>query len=287
MFVKANTLGEIKHYFNDQLSDLYSSNEIKLIIKELSINRFKINQVDYISSSEMRLSESDLLFYHNALKRLRNQEPFQYVLGETWFYDLNLKIDSRALIPRPETEELVDWIVKDFSQVERPVIMDLCSGSGCIALALKSGLKDSKVVASEYSRDAISLIEENKTRTNLEIQIEEMDVLKSDAYSVFSEESFDCWVSNPPYIPEQDKALMASNVLEHEPHIALFVDDSDPLIFYREIGLNALKYLKEEGLDHDKKQYARNRWSTVAGCRYHPGVSRTNEGACRLQGEPG
>ena len=247
MFVKSNVLSEIKLYFNKELSNLYSSSELRLIIKELTIQRFEISTSEYMSFSNTKLSESDLLFYRSALKRLKNEEPFQYILGETWFYDLNLKVDPRALIPRPETEELVDWVNNDLKTLQSPVVMDLCSGSGCIALALKSNLSVSEIVATEFSQGALSLIEENKIKTGLDIEVAPMQVLKNEQYLSFKKESFDCWVANPPYIPEKEKALMAPNVLEHEPHMALFVEDNDPLIFYRVIAENAMIYLKEGG----------------------------------------
>ena len=248
MFVQANSLEEIKRYFNSELSNLYTESEVKLIIKELTIKRLNISPVDFVLVLRERLSESDLLFYHDALKRLRKQEPFQYILGEVWFYDLNLKIDSRALIPRPETEELVDWIKTDLKNHSQPTIMDLCSGSGCIALALKSLMLESNCSAAEYSEDALSLLRENTKRTNLSLDISKMDVLNEDDYSYLAPNSFDCWVSNPPYIPTREKSLMAPNVLKHEPLMALFVADEDPLIFYRVIAEKALVYLKKEGV---------------------------------------
>ena len=248
MFVQANSLEEIKRYFNSELSNLYTESEIKLIIKELTIKRLNISPVDFVLVLRERLSESDLLFYHDALKRLRKQEPFQYILGEVWFYDLNLKIDSRALIPRPETEELVDWIKTDLKNHSQPTIMDLCSGSGCIALALKSLMLESNCSAAEYSEDALSLLRENTKRTNLSLDISKMDVLNEDDYSCLVPNSFDCWVSNPPYIPTREKSLMAPNVLKYEPLMALFVADEDPLIFYRVIAEKALVYLKKEGV---------------------------------------
>ena len=248
MFVQANSLEEIKRYFNSELSNLYTESEVKLIIKELTIKRLNISPVDFVLVLRERLSESDLLFYHDALKRLRKQEPFQYILGEVWFYDLNLKIDSRALIPRPETEELVDWIKTDLKNHSQPTIMDLCSGSGCIALALKSLMLESNCSAAEYSEDALSLLRENTKRTNLSLDISKMDVLNEDDYSCLVPNSFDCWVSNPPYIPTREKSLMAPNVLKYEPLMALFVADEDPLIFYRVIAEKALVYLKKEGV---------------------------------------
>jgi len=126
-------------------------------------------------------------------------------------------------------------------------MMDLCAGSGCISFGLKSILRDSRVVAVELSKEAISLIEENKLETKLSIDIVEGDVLKPESFSSFEKESFDCWVSNPPYIPSKDKAKMHKNVLDFEPGMALFVENELPLVFYKEIAESAKEYLKESG----------------------------------------
>lgn len=232
MFVQGNRLNDIRRYFKKELSEKYSDSELKLILKTLYNKRFNGSDADYILAMGMRLSESDLLFFHNALKRLRADEPFQYVIGETEFYGLILKSDKRALIPRPETEELVDWILT--SEHAKDSIIDLCSGSGCIALALKSNLPESDVVAVEYSSSAIELIRENCELTGLELQLVEADILEGNNYR-YLETKVDVIVSNPPYIPVLDKKLMERNVLDFEPEMALFVDDEDPLIFYRSI----------------------------------------------------
>jgi len=171
----------------------------------------------------------------------------RFVLGEVEFYGLILKSDGRALVPRPETEELVDWVVNECLGESNLNIMDLCAGSGCIAFGLKSVLKDVKVIAVELSKKAITLIEENKMETKLSIDILEADVLKRDSFLQFEKASFDCWVSNPPYIPNKDKAMIHQNVLDFEPGMALFVEDELPLVFYTEIAKNANEYLKEGG----------------------------------------
>ena len=247
MFVSSNRLSDIKSYYHSKLASLFSENEINLMVKYFSLKRLKISSLDYLSSSPILLSESDLLYFNFALKRLLKNEPFQYILGDVEFYGLELNCDSRALIPRPETEELVDWILTTLDRNTELKGTDLCSGSGCIALALKSKLSNAEIVAAELSEDAIALIEENCRKTNLEILTEKMNVLSANDYSIFKTNSFDFWVSNPPYIPNKEKELMAENVLGFEPHMALFVEDSDPLIFYKEITKQAVKYLKEGG----------------------------------------
>lgn len=247
MFVPSNRLSDIKVYYQSKLSTIFSENEINLMVKYLAIKRLNLSALDYINSSNKLLSESDLLYFNFALKRLLKNEPFQYILGDVEFYGLELNCDQRALIPRPETEELVDWVLETLDEQLFLEIADLCSGSGCIALALKSKLPNSEIIAAEISEDAIALIEENCLKTKLRIIPNKMDVLDAQSYSNFDPNSFDCWVSNPPYIPNKEKTLMAENVLDFEPHIALFVEDDDSLIFYREITVKAKKYLKNNG----------------------------------------
>ena len=246
MFVQSNSLRKMKDYFHGELKN-YSNSEVNLIVKSFTCKCLNISESDYLISDDMLLSESDLLYFKSCLKRLKNNEPFQYILGSVEFYGLELNIDYRALIPRPETEELVDWVVSSFNGKQNLVFLDLCAGSGCIPLALKSAFKYAEVFVAEFSKEAISLMNENAALTGLEIQIKEMDVLDYEHYRIFKENSFDCWVSNPPYIPITEKAFMEKNVLEHEPHIALFIDDADPFIFYRAIAFQATKFLKDQG----------------------------------------
>jgi len=212
MFVEKNDLASLKKYFSNKLID-FSPSEINSIVKQLVIKRLGIDESDYIFSNSLLFSESDLLYFRSVVKRLEQNEPFQHVLGEVEFYGLILKSDGRALVPRPETEELVDWVVNECLGESNLNIMDLCAGSGCIAFGLKSVLKDVKVIAVELSKKAITLIEENKMETKLSIDILEADVLKRDSFLQFEKASFDCWVSNPPYIPNKDKAMIHQNVL--------------------------------------------------------------------------
>jgi release factor glutamine methyltransferase len=247
MFVQKNNVQSIKSYFNERLKSQFSENEIKLIVRECVCRRLGLSVSDYLMSDTSLLSESDLLYFRSILKRLQSNEPFQYIIESTLFYDLELKIDQRALIPRPETEELVDWIVLDYSHEKSIEILDLCTGSGCIALALKSKFIDSTVYAVDISSDAVSLAKENANNLNLKIELNEIDVLNSNLFQIFRLNSFDCWVSNPPYIPSKDAAEMSSNVLQFEPSIALFVKDEDPLQFYRAIAAQAILFLKTKG----------------------------------------
>ncbi len=245
MFVKNNNLSEIKTYFKSKLPD-FSNTELNSILKQLAFMRLNVSSTEFMLSDDVLLSESDLLYFRDVVKRLQKDEPFQHIIGEVEFYGVELISDKRALVPRPETEELVDWVLNSLNN-DQTNILDLCSGSGCIAFALKNSNLYLKVGAIEYSKEALDLIEENKVKTNLDVEFIEGDVLSDDCYASMSEKSYDCWVSNPPYIPNEDKERMHVNVLDFEPHMALFVEDNDPLLFYREIAIKALNYLRPGG----------------------------------------
>ncbi|MFO0493933.1 MAG: peptide chain release factor N(5)-glutamine methyltransferase [Flavobacteriia bacterium] len=247
MFVQKNTVQAIKSYFNERLKPQFFENEIKLIVRECVCRRLGLSVSEYLVSETSLLSESDLLYFRSIVKRLQSNEPFQYIIGSTLFYDLELKTDNRALIPRPETEELVDWILLEYANASSLRILDLCTGSGCIALALKSKLIDSAVYAVDISNDAVNLATENSNKLNLHIELNVMDVLNPDLFKSYATNSFDCWVSNPPYVPLKDSSEMAANVILFEPSIALFVKDETPLQFYSAIAEEAMRYLKKQG----------------------------------------
>lgn len=247
MFVQSNTIKAIKSYFQERLQNMFSVSEIKLIVNQAISSRLNLSTADLILADEMRLSESDLLYLRSIVKRLQENEPMQYVFGNTVFYDLLIKCDQRALIPRPETEELVDWIVNDPSSKKANKILDLCTGTGCIALALKNQFSETKIQALDFSNGALRLARENATALHLEIEFYEIDVLNQFPDFIFEPNSYDIWVSNPPYIPLSEKALMHANVLDFEPEMALFVENEEALIFYKEIALKALAYLKSGG----------------------------------------
>lgn len=250
MFLQQNTLDGLRSYFNESLSDQFSESEIKLMFKAFVTQRMDLSETDFmlargLSGVEVRFSESDLLHFRSIIKRLQANEPFQYIHGRTEFFGLELICDKRALIPRPETEELVDWIIESMDRNGEYNLVDICSGSGCIALALKSTLSNSKVEAWELSDDALELIQENQTHTGLDVIQVKFDAL-SNNYGV-SDENYDVIVSNPPYIPNAEKSRMHSNVLEFEPDMALFVDDSDPFIFYNKIAAESKNLLVDMG----------------------------------------
>ena len=251
MFVQTNSVKAIRSYFKDKLADLFSDNEIKLIGNEVICSRLKISKNDLVGLNDQLFSESDLLYFRSIVKRLLNNEPFQYIIGNTLFYGLEIKCDKRALIPRPETEELVDWIKESFTYADPKVIADICTGSGCIALGLKSIYPESLIVAADYSLESLSLAIENSSELKLELEVLHFDATSEQDYVqllVSENVQYDCWVSNPPYIPNKESQIMTDNVLGFEPHMALFVPDNDPLIFYKVISKMANIYLKSKGL---------------------------------------
>jgi len=239
MFVQANTLGDIYHYFQDKLSHKYSINEIKLMVKEMSIKKLNIKEDELILKDDIKLSESDLLYYRSVLKRIEKDEPFAYVLGSKHFSGLDIPVDNRVLIPRPETEELVDWITSAESLGKNQIVLDLCSGSGCISFALKSAFPDVSVIAVEYSKDAVDLIQSSRKLLDIDIEVLHTDVLSDSMASLWQPHSIGCIVANPPYVLESDRENMSSNVLDFEPDMALFVNDDSPFVFYEAIGRHA------------------------------------------------
>jgi release factor glutamine methyltransferase len=247
VFVQTNTIQAVKSYFKERLQDHFSENELKFMFKEAVMARLNLTASEYVLSDSNLLSESDLLFFRSVVKRLLSNEPFQYIIGKTVFFGLEIATDSRALIPRPETEELVDWITQEFPKNSTLLVADVCTGSGCIALALKSYFSNATVFATDISQEALQLTKENAKQLNLSVTTVLSDAKTPDSAVSTQLQYSDIWVSNPPYIPMKDKSQMLENVLTFEPHLALFVADEDPLIFYREIGKNALLNLKSGG----------------------------------------
>lgn len=242
MFVSNNTITAVQQYFKEKLKDSFSDSEIRFLSGLCLQSRLGINSSEIILKKEETVSESDLLFFRACIKELLSGKPIQYVLGETEFYGLNFKVNADVLIPRPETEELVSIILKEQNSAKS--ILDIGTGSGCIPIALKSELKNAEISGLDVSEKALEVARENSKLNNLEVDFIQADILDA---NFNLEEPVELIVSNPPYVLESDKADMESNVLDHEPHLALFVEDSDPLLFYRRILEFSQKNLKEQG----------------------------------------
>ena len=235
--------------------------EITPYIKRLLMSHITgLSMTQLLAEKDLCLSEEQQTWYDKAIVRLKNNEPLQHVLGYCEFYGRKFKCDGRALIPRPETEELVDWIINDWStlnfvangsktfgsQFSTLNCLDIGTGTGCIALSLAKEMKETEVTAVDISADALSLARENANILEVKnVDFIEGDILNKSFNSQLS--TFNLIISNPPYVRECEKAEMEANVLDYDPHTALFVSDEDPLIFYRTIAEFALTHLAPNG----------------------------------------
>lgn len=239
MNVKNKTLAQWKKLFAEELADLYEKREVESIF-ELIFESFQWSKVDFLLNLNTEIKkEADAL--NSILEALKKEQPIQYILGYAHFDDLVIPVKPGVLIPRQETEELVDWV--DATLPKGSSILDVCTGSGCISLALKNRDHSKPISAIEYSNDAIIQVKDNINQLKLDIKVVQLDALSN--WNM--DETWDCIVSNPPYIPESDKVRMKNNVLEFEPNMALFVEDDNPLIFYRRIAEEGLTHLKQGG----------------------------------------
>lgn len=230
-------------YIEKELSGLYPQSEVR------GFTRLILEHVCGMNYTQQVLHRNEIIDsiskgkIEKIVQRLKNYEPIQYILGETEFFGLRLKVAHGVLIPRPETEELVQWIV-DSAKPGAPLILDIGTGSGCIALALKNELKNAQVSTVDFSEQALEIARKNALMNQLEVEFIHADILNWQNYNW---ELFDVIVSNPPYVREKEKKAMQPNVLVFEPEEALFVSDDNPLIFYHEIARFAQKYLKDGG----------------------------------------
>jgi release factor glutamine methyltransferase len=231
-------------YINSELTGLYPVSEIEGFTRIMFEAVCGWGFTDQIVKRHEKVSNADFEKMVGIVSRLKNYEPIQYILGETEFYGLNLIVNPAVLIPRPETEELVQWITKSKLPGES-VILDIGTGSGCIALAIKSRLKNSDVFGTDISEKALDVARLNAFKNNLDVVFFQADILK---WEEFEWKNYDVIVSNPPYIRESEKGQMNSNVLDYEPENALFVSDRDPLVFYHSIATFAEIYLAKNGI---------------------------------------
>lgn len=245
MFVQVNTLQAIKEYFHKELTSIYSKDEAQIFFEITCEHFMGWNKMQQKMKSDARLSESEMLDFHFTLKRLRKKEPIQYILEEAPFYGMNFKVSPATLIPRPETEELVDLIIKNIDS--NSFVLDIGTGSGCIPIAIKKNLPETKVFATDVSDEALRVAKENASQIDVNITFEEHDILSQNDLPNTFPSVVDVIVSNPPYVRKLEKMEMEKSVVDHEPHLALFVEDEDPLIFYKAIGLLGRKILSEEG----------------------------------------
>lgn len=247
------TLDDLKKMYKRELESCYPPEEIDSFLKLLIEERLGLSRAQVALAPTLTLEKIDEQFFLNVLRELSLERPIQYILEKTQFYGLEFKLNEQVLIPRPETEELVDWILQKLAQQHKTkdslTLVDIGTGSGCIAIALAKHLPHAKVYALDISPEALKLAKENARRNQVEIEFIRADILEST--QIASKEDtplkFDVIVSNPPYVLEDEKQEIKANVLNYEPHLALFVNDSNPLLFYNKIADIASGQLKTKG----------------------------------------
>jgi len=299
-------LHELKSDFQTHIADQYPKEEITSFFNRLCEFKLDLKRVDIALNLNKNIDSNDVLFFKDAINRLKLFEPIQYIIGSTEFYGLPFRVNKNVLIPRPETEELVSWILEEVGSWKSEVrnskkedknlqvpntklqipnyklqttnlklqtsnqptlnILDIGTGSGCIAIALAKNLPNAKVWALDVSEKALNIAKQNTELNDVTIHFIEVDILQVNVIASIAKQShtdkeittvaslprkdikFDIIVSNPPYVKQNEKALMQANVLKHEPHLALFVENNNPLLFYNEIAHFAHKNLSKNGM---------------------------------------
>lgn len=272
MKTPSNSVRDCRRYYAGELEKLYGSDEANALIMILLEHYFNIDKIKIALEPDLRLSESELLTLHFAVKELLKNKPVQYIIGETEFCGMRFFVNENVLIPRPETEELVNQLIscsvnqlavnphpsfrpdierREMVAEKSPAnisILDIGTGSGCIAISLAKLLKDSDVTAVDISEKALEVARKNAETNEVNVHFVHDDILNPHVKTYGrASQQFDIIVSNPPYVCESEKSEMRANVLDYEPSTALFVSDNDPLVFYRKILEFAQKTLKPNG----------------------------------------
>ena len=233
MWPSSNTIADVRKHIHHNLIYSYSIEQDRTMITSMILQHITgLSKAEIAIQPNFRINESEIVWLKDAMEDLNNNKPIQYVLGFEEFYGLKFNVNKSVLIPRPETEELVKWILDDFqSSYSKLSTIDLGTGSGCIAIALKHNRPDWNVSAIDKSSDIINIAKKNALKNKVVVDFSTGDILNFTP----TEQKFDIIVSNPPYIRNSEKTLMHKNVLDYEPEMALFVDDLNPLIFYKAI----------------------------------------------------
>ena len=243
-------LKDLRYNFHAELDPMYGTDEVESFFYILTEFHLNVTRIQLASNPDLTIDAAMKIKFDGALQELKKERPIQYIVGETYFRGLRILTNENVLIPRPETEELVDWIceyIKGNAQKQLH-ILDIGTGSGCIAIAIAKEFPSANVYAIDISKKALELAKASAELNEVNIQFIEDDIL-THLQSTFSIDlKFDIIVSNPPYVRVQEKEQMQPNVLNNEPHIALFVEDDDPLVFYRSIIQFADRKLSKNGL---------------------------------------
>ena len=237
-------LKQYKTHLFDSLKNIQDEQEIESFFFILTEYLHNIKRVDVALNPNFELSEDDVEKWNAILAELQLEKPIQYITGEAWFFRLRFEVNENTLIPRPETEELVEWILSS-SIIHHPSsILDIGTGTGCIPISLKTNLPKANVSAIDVSEKALEVAKRNAISNKVDISFIQANILEVEDLSQY----FDIIVSNPPYVRNLEKEEIKKNVLDYEPHLALFVEDTDALLFYRKIAQLALKNLTPNGL---------------------------------------
>ena len=248
---------QYRNYFNETLKTIYPITEIDSFFFLLLEEYLGFRRVDIVLKSDFKINQQTLNLLQSATKQLEQEVPLQHIIGKTEFYGLPFVVNKHVLIPRPETEELVAWVVSESSrfktfntstkqttETKQLKILDIGTGSGCIPISLKKQLPFAKISAIDISKEALSVAKKNAVLNNVDIHFILQDILKT----VTLDQHYDIIISNPPYVRELEKKELKNNVLKNEPHVALFVENDNPLIFYAKIAELAKNYLNKNGL---------------------------------------
>lgn len=249
----------LKHYkkhFFDSLQDIQDEQEIESFFFILTEYLHHLKRVDVALNPDFEISDAAIEKWNAILVELQQEKPIQYITGEAWFYGLRFEVNENTLIPRPETEELVDWILSSpITHHPTPItILDIGTGTGCIPISLKANLPQANVSAIDVSEKALEVAKRNAELNKVEINFIEANILEVEDLSQLPSpithhpSSYNIIISNPPYVRNLEKQEIKKNVLDYEPHLALFVEDTDALLFYRKIAQLALKNLSPNGL---------------------------------------
>lgn len=238
-------LKDFELLFQQELTSIYDKDEVKALFLFTVEEMFGLKRGTYPLKKEDIVTEKDAERFDEILRKLKKNKPIQYIFNKATFYGESFEVNESVLIPRPETEELVDLILKQHSAQAGLHIMDIGTGSGCIPIILSKYLPGAQVTSMDISKEAIATARKNAGQLNAPVQFINADIFEWDY--IFSEQQYDIIVSNPPYITPQEKASMQQNVLAFEPELALFIEDSAPLIFYDVISTFALKHLAPQG----------------------------------------
>ena len=242
-------LKEFKLFFNEALSAIYPKTEIDSFFFILMEEKLKLQRIDTVLKPDFLITKKNLIDLKTIVKRLQKEEPIQYIIGSTEFYGLPFLVDKNTLIPRTETEELVAWVLDEIkvltnNKITELSILDIGTGTGCIPISLAKNLTSLNISAIDISPEALIIAKQNAILNKVTIEFIELDILNAESLP----QEYDVIISNPPYVRELEKEEIKNNVLENEPHLALFVADENPLIFYNKIADLAKQQLSKNGM---------------------------------------